>query len=613
MVKNEEIIQPEEFGIIGKNSLFNGAEYIIPIYQRNYAWESEEIEQMLDDIYDSDTNCKYYLGSLIVNQRSANSFEVVDGQQRLTTLFLLLSFLNDASANSNSLRFEAREKSNKTLFEIYRISNERDELDNEAWLSDEIVNGYSIIRKYFARKTEITKGFESIFKERLEHIAIIRTQVPRNIDLNHYFEVMNTRGEQLEPHEIVKGKILEKVDPEDSKIVAEIWDACAQMNKYVQMAFTKQTRECLFGKNWDSFTHTDFASIRQAINDICNKTTDNNKSSDDEEVGFVLLDKLQKHNKLIKPNLHDDKNNDDATFKSIITFPNFLLQVNEALGYNNEEDEDAGLDDKQFIKIMEHHYQDKEQALAFVFSLLRFRFLFDKYIIKREFAKDYKLEGRWSLQQLKKHDEKPNYSSTYSDDEYDNELTGKVRLLQSCLRITYTSPKTMHWISKVLLEISKDEDSSTVSILEKYCCEKVDASNYSTKEGFGIDRIVFTFLDYLLVRDNPTRFPNYQFQFRTSVEHFYPQNPINGEYWDNGYLNSFGNLALITVSANSKFSNLLPHQKVENYKDNIEQSPKLMLMRDGMLQNNGKWERETAKTHHDQMMKILSDEIQSHP
>lgn len=110
----EEIVQPQEFRV---ENVFKGMEYVVPIYQRNYAWTKDEIEQLLNDINDVPEGFmgKYYLGSLIVNQLGANVFEVIDGQQRLTTLFLLLSFLNSDSVNKNSLRFEAREKSNRTL------------------------------------------------------------------------------------------------------------------------------------------------------------------------------------------------------------------------------------------------------------------------------------------------------------------------------------------------------------------------------------------------------------------------------------------------------------------------------------------------------------------
>ena len=100
-------------------TLFSKSEYIVPIYQRNYAWRKKEIEQLIDDINDyvSDNNLKnknYYIGSLVVYRRDNGLLEVIDGQQRLTTLFILLNVLNNnhkINFSRNNLSFESRIKS----------------------------------------------------------------------------------------------------------------------------------------------------------------------------------------------------------------------------------------------------------------------------------------------------------------------------------------------------------------------------------------------------------------------------------------------------------------------------------------------------------------------
>ena len=71
--------------------------YIIPIYQRNYNWGVDEITQLLQDIYESyqkDKSQDYFLGSLIVFKRQYSiTYEVIDGQQLLTTLHIIISLL----------------------------------------------------------------------------------------------------------------------------------------------------------------------------------------------------------------------------------------------------------------------------------------------------------------------------------------------------------------------------------------------------------------------------------------------------------------------------------------------------------------------------------------
>ena len=65
------------------------ARYTIPIYQRNYAWDAEQIEQLISDVHDAmrDRDDTYFLGNLIVTVRDSKTtdYEVIDGQQRLTT------------------------------------------------------------------------------------------------------------------------------------------------------------------------------------------------------------------------------------------------------------------------------------------------------------------------------------------------------------------------------------------------------------------------------------------------------------------------------------------------------------------------------------------------
>lgn len=70
--------------------------YLIPIYQRNYAWQEDEIRALIKDVYDSmkkSDKSVYYIGTLVTYNRGDNIYEVIDGQQRLTTIYLILKAL----------------------------------------------------------------------------------------------------------------------------------------------------------------------------------------------------------------------------------------------------------------------------------------------------------------------------------------------------------------------------------------------------------------------------------------------------------------------------------------------------------------------------------------
>jgi len=607
---SEKYVQPDELNVV---NVFENGDYVIPIYQRNYAWRKKEIEQLLTDIDDLDesNSGKYYLGSLVVNQVQPRVYEVIDGQQRLTTLFLLLRYLDHPSVERNPLKFEAREKSNITISDIKTVMDSK----NASLYSEELVEGYEIIKKYFQSKNT-GDNYIKRFRDKITTVTIVRTQVPQNIDLNHYFEIMNTRGEQLELHEIVKAKILGAIksenrfseeDKKDKLIASTIWDACAQMDNYLQMAFPLKIREKIFSENWDMMKMTDFSDLRDIFNEEENS----------DETKFTLKSILQAPDPTVS-NQSYEREEENERFESIINFPNFLLQVNEAMEMT-ETDHDSGLDDKRFLDLLKDRWTTKEKALEFIYALLKYRYLFDRYIIKREYIGEYKVEGKWSLQKLVMYEDKkgrkPSYKSTLDlTDQEEGKDNQQLRLLESCLRVTYTSPKTMHWIARVLTSVNKEQDGNLlITSLEKYCCQKIESSDYRNRRGFSIDRIVFTYLDYLLAKDRVSEFSTFQFQFRNSIEHFFPQHPING---DNSVTvenrDMFGNLALITVSANSKFSNRFPIEKVEHFPSVIEQSPKLKVMSDLVKKYDRKWDNDCVKEHHESMLSLLEKEIEKY-
>lgn len=590
------VIMDNHLKMIPVSKIFSDVHYEVPIYQRNYAWDSDQIEQLIEDI--RSTKNDYFLGNLIVNQKENNVYEVIDGQQRLTTLFLLERYLGIAFAN-DALRFEARDKANRTLATLPNTNQLTDEL-----LSSEIKEGYKIIDDYF-EKTGLKEEKESFIK-RLDKVNLIRVQVPDKIDLNHYFEIMNTRGEQLELHEIAKANFLSKITaPVDKKIASDIWEYCSNMDSYIQMNYPKEKRDMIFSNDWSSLSEqiVDFDSLS-----CCYL----NESVTEER--FTLEEILQGKGELSGESTSSEELENER-FESIISFPNFLLQVNEAISRSNADD-DSSLDDKNFLTNLQNNWADELSAKHFLFMLLKARVIFDKYVLKREFARDYKESGKWSLQKLEKYrdarTDKPKYIGTFGGDE-DNK-NRQIRTLQSALRITYTSPKTMHWISLVLSSYFNDENANVLKILESYAQSKVDAAEYETASGFGFERIVFTYLDYLIYRDGYSfngheiirpLSSDWQFQFRSSIEHFYPQNPTELPPWENDDSNCFGNLALITVSGNSTFNNATPVGKASSNPGIITQSLKLKIMAEMMRQNNNIWDQKLAHIHQDEMFNIL--------
>ena len=90
--------------------------YVIPIYQRNYAWERDEICALIKYVHDSMDMGKtvYYIGTLVTYKRDENKYEVIDGQQRLTTIYIILRALGVQDIY-NRLTYSARKASASTI------------------------------------------------------------------------------------------------------------------------------------------------------------------------------------------------------------------------------------------------------------------------------------------------------------------------------------------------------------------------------------------------------------------------------------------------------------------------------------------------------------------
>lgn len=243
-------------------------EYVIPLYQRAYAWEDRQLVQLIEDIQDVDEEASYYIGSLIVSKQSGR-YEVVDGQQRLTSLFLLLNCLGVKV--KPTLTFACRERSNYTLRNIKELLlEEQSKLDMDR-IEAGIQRGVKILcheigKADFDRRT---------FLKKLSKVIVYRIEVPENTDLNRYFEIMNTRGEQLEQHDILKAELMSYLSDEAEKeLFAKIWDACSDMTGYVQMHFVGKNNSVdgnFFGGTWNELPSQNLQEYKKHMKEVENE------------------------------------------------------------------------------------------------------------------------------------------------------------------------------------------------------------------------------------------------------------------------------------------------------------------------------------------------------
>ena len=632
-----------ELHIIGKddNIFDTDMKYTIPLYQRAYAWEDKQLVQLIEDIQDVADDADYYIGSLIVS-RQPEKYEVVDGQQRLTSLYLLLNCLG-VKVNP-TLTFACREKSNYTLRNIEELL-----LENRSKLDmDRIESGIQRGIKILSHELGKADFDKDAFMKKLSRVIVYRIEVPKNTDLNRYFEIMNTRGEQLEQHDILKATLLSYLNDDAEKgLFAKIWDACSDMTGYVQMHFISKNnavREAIFSSEWNQMPPGSWSKYKRI-----------RKENVQEATGHSIREIIDTDFKV-----EDDEGYVDGDirvrFESVIEFPYFLIHTLKVFvdlyGVEHENSDakitDELLDDKKlldaFKRVVSHgvtakgHIADNKEEFSrrFIICLLRTRYLFDKYIIKREYAND-NTDGEWSLKSLyvsgQQSKKKPYYRNTKFTRSGEWATTNDWRtrtniMIQSALRVSYTSPKVMHWITKLLIWLSendckhiKNEDITRYDeFIERIAIDAVKENFFHVCEdgvyamGVNTPHIVFNYLDYLLWYYNRKEYDDFVFEFRNSVEHWYPQNPSEGtfEQWKDG-VDQFGNLCIIQRNVNSKFSNMSPEAKKSTFTGMIDKgSIKLRIMRDLTEKHGNKaasiyWKETMCEKHEEEMLKYLME------
>ena len=583
----------QELRILDDETLFDKeVHYVIPRYQRAYAWEDKEIVQLIDDINDSTGD--YYIGSLVVAKvkDKVETYEVVDGQQRLTTLYLLLHYLfsHDGQVGEvgKTLSFDCRPNSNYTLEHIQDLlSDAKSLVGDEDRLEQSILNGLKAIdQKFMLGAIDV-----DAFVERLKMVILYRIEVPEHTDLNRYFEIMNTRGEQLEQHDILKAQLMDYLPKRrEQEFFSRVWSACSDMTGYVQMHFAKAEREVIFDGGWDVMPSDKWTDFKACLN-----------------MG-QRADKEFSIKGIVKPSFRvetgDGVQEGDRIpirFDSIIDFPYFLLHVLrtflkvEGISLNKGKELGRLLDDKRLLadynkviacgQIGAKPIKENEASFArkFILFLLRSRFLFDQFIIKREYAGDDQ-DGVWSLKKLcasgagsKKRPYYVNTSLCYPN-EWEKTYAPRNKeclMIQSALRVSYTSPKVMHWITELLVWLFDNESElpELSDKAERIAAEAVKDNFLATGNyelGVQTPHVVFNYLDYLLWKEDKEKYKDFVFEFRNSVEHWYPQHPSDGsiELWDERDV--FGNLCIISRSVNSKFSNLSPASKMDTYRGMVQ-------------------------------------------
>lgn len=611
--------------------LLNEDSYAIPFYQRNFSWTYDEIEQLLNDVADAfqEKRDNYYIGTLVVNEENG-LFKIIDGQQRTTALNLIALVLkNEFDFNkleAVNLTFPARRKSNENIQKLF--IKEKISEDDE----NELTRGYGhakdALKKVLGeRKLESQSFVDYLFNK----VIIFRSILPKDLDLNLYFERFNSRGEQLEAHEILKAQMMAKFgeDQEKAQKFARIWDACAEFDKPVASQFKMrrkradsfQERERIFGWHFSNY------SFHNIYDDIDFYQNERRKLSD------ILGKKVNE--KII------EVEKDFGDYTQVIDFPTFLLQVLAI--WESADISEVQLDDKKLLTLFDIKNKNQTWVIKFSEFLLRMKHIFDNFIVRNSnMDSSSRNKDEWFLQKGTYYEYQPNgkakehyiveerfTKNTFSD----SEINKNIILLQSMFAVTFTANRDSRWLYEVLQFLFKhieELNDQEFAIRFKDFLEKM-AVRYAEGRLFAEENIIktygdipvyaFNFVDYILWKNREElgrkyksiKFEQFKFAYRRSIEHWFPQHPNSDERvekMDDQFLHSFGNLCIITDSQNSKFGNLVPSAKYKQWEGIFDrQSLKLQIM--ASITEKTKWESDQIKGLEKEILPMVNRFIES--
>lgn len=223
------------------DSYLQGKTYSIPPYQRGYKWDTKDIERLLKDINEfspnEDLNLFYCLQNItLVESQDSKTFNVVDGQQRLTTLTVILSYLNEYELINEKLQYNVRKETEEFLKEYIFKPNELKNIQNwEQFLENTSIKGkdydYQDVFYLFNAYKAIQTWFETYpnsvtaMKDKiLNHVKLI-VNLPKNIEEQELFENLNGKRVPLDGADLIRALIITRVA---KKEIGDIDDSIKQ-------------------------------------------------------------------------------------------------------------------------------------------------------------------------------------------------------------------------------------------------------------------------------------------------------------------------------------------------------------------------------------------------
>ena len=623
----------------------------IPIYQRLYVWGEDQVLTLLNDLvnaYERDEDIFFLGGTLLVEQSGGRGrhFDLIDGQQRFTTLWLLchawrealtpfLAATTDDKQVVPRLSFAIRPEVNSFLETMVFGDQGRAVPDDEATKRMRIA--LDLMRSVFEKRPlpagvmDIQAHLRGLTEFVFGRVKFVITTVPRETDLNKLFEVINNRGVQLQHHEILKARMLDALNEVERGPYAVLWDACADMENFVERnlsgnfkGFASEVAAC-----YERGQLTDASAVRALLARRIQEQNHHHaltlaeilRAPDDEQAGGGET---------------ETETTEPTWVRGMFGFPLFLQHVLRIWLFERGRPDLPRLLDRELLALFEEHFfkpaDDRtENVRSFIDLLWRLRVIFDEHIIK------WVDQGEEEIHLISAISVSTSSGKRYMSRSRESDSHQGFSLLQSML---YHSQEitTQYWVTPLLcfmrgnLGLDADRyfaylrhldnhmlgsDANEILIVRSLSFMKepwqrrdaIHAEELAEPSGVKFAHYWFYKLEFVLwfqKRRQTERWRKFRLTAKSSVEHISPQTPTERD--DNRVdkaLDYFGNLALVSRSLNSEYGNLPFNEKRQRFINNNKS--RLDSLKMDLIYESDRWNDDMAFSHQQEMILCLSD------
>jgi uncharacterized protein with ParB-like and HNH nuclease domain len=538
--------------------LFEDFWFLIPEYQRPYVWTPDNVNDLLEDLwfaYENNREDEYFVGSLVLKRVSESSFaeyEVLDGQQRLTTFVLLFSYLINRT-NNNKLKSSLKKKlfqeenefdniperprivykirgySDKFLRKVIRNGKKEDNFKDISVKN--MIKALNAIEEFFKNKENIEEFAKFLFHK----VIFIYVSTENREDAFRLFSILNNRGIPLTNADILKAINIGEIENSGNKKLAED-----------------------YAKKWEDIQNElggDFDRFLEFIRTILLKEKARKSLLEEFEEEIYKKGKLTKGKETI--DLIDKYYN---IYTKIIEFlPNESPLSNKSSQENNEY--------KNLITIMKTALPSTDWIPPLLYFYSKFE---DEFLLPFLKKLEFKFSSDWILY--------------------------------------FTPTQRIENMNKILKKIEKANSSKDV--LNDSDIFKVNIDNL--KEALAGDIYGKRFTKYILlkyeylIQDNSQFIGNYSL---ISVEHILPQNPSEDSKWREWftdeeieqYKHKLGNLVLLNRRKNSSLSNRdFEEKKGKYFKSSLSTFPSI-----NYIMQKLEWKKEDIENRTNDMIEKL--------